>query len=685
VTTHQFGQPPRSGLAQDDGAALVIALVITTVMALVVGAVLGLSGASVNATVATNSQARGTSAADAAAQVAINAVQNNTYNNDVASTTYPRCFGNTSSSDTMVVPYPGGGGSTFVSCAPDPGSGAGGGLVPITDKNKPGNAILTLGLVPVGIAVKALSGAPFNVHGSVVSNSDILVTNGTLQSSAGVYANLGCLGSITGNPKSCLLHLAADPNYPAEVSTVPAYQAVPSACPGKVVTFLPGYYDNAAALSGLMDGNGGCKGSVWWFTPGNYYFDFHDYLTGGLDVWTIKDGQLLAGRPVDAAGNVLSSPSQPITIPGACQNPIRTVNAQGVQFIFGGDSQLFMKSGDAEICGTYHTDRPPIAIYGVKAGDESPTGATVALNAVTAPADFGATATVANLKAVDNAFATWTNTGGGNQTGTMTLDGFPTPTAIPAGSVLTAATATVVYKNDGNLLQTTDQRTLTITPVGGTAILPALTLPNLPGLGVQTVTVPIVGAPSLATFVHDNGYSGARVTYSVTVNHKNTESVDSIRLNLAYTPPAFRAEGITLSQPANCLATLCSAISTATSYADSFYVEGTTYMPIASMDLTLNNITQQVMRFGVILRSLNVKETGSINYTGPVIEVPDNSPGLGFNSTVIFLTVYDCPGASTCSAGGRLRLRSRVLVFDPGGTPVAGNRTMNIQSWAVAR
>jgi hypothetical protein len=74
-----------------------------------------------------------------------------------------------------------------------------------------------------------------------------------------------------------------------------------------------------------------------------------------------------------------------------------------------------------------------------------------------------------------------------------------------------------------------------------------------------------------------------------------------------------------------------------------------------------------------------------MNYTGPVIEVPDNSPGLGVGSTVIYLTVYDCPGVSTCSSSGRLRLRSRVVVVDPTGTPVAGSRTMNVQSWAVVR
>jgi hypothetical protein len=300
---------------------------------------------------------------------------------------------------------------------------------------------------------------------------------------------------------------------------------------------------------------------------------------------------------------------------------------------------------------------------------------------VTPTAQFTAAngATVANLSTTNNAFATWTNAAGGSPTGTMTVGGFATPTAIPAGSVLNAATATVVYKNDGGVAG--DVRKLTIT-VGGTA-LPVVTLPSTSGATVQTANVDISAA--LATLVHDNGYSGATVQYAATVSHKNTESVDSITLNLAYTAPVLRAES-------GCAVTVpwtgpsgCAAISTDTSYAGRFYIQGTTYMPLAHIDLTLNNPTAQVLRFGVVARSLSIKETGSISYNGPVIEIPDNSPGLGIGSTIIYLTVYDCPGVSTCSSSGRLRLRSRVLVFDPTGTPVAGSRTMNIQSWAVQR
>ena len=69
---------------------------------------------------------------------------------------------------------------------------------------------------------------------------------------------------------------------------MPTYRAVPANvaanCPGKVFTLQPGYYDDAAALSDLMDGNGACKDSVWWFKPGEYYFDFQN--TGTHQWWS---------------------------------------------------------------------------------------------------------------------------------------------------------------------------------------------------------------------------------------------------------------------------------------------------------------------------------------------------------------------------------------------------------------
>ncbi|MDT5202648.1 MAG: hypothetical protein QOH34_4170, partial [Mycobacterium sp.] len=117
-----------------------------------------------------------------------------------------------------------------------------------------------------------------------------------------------------------------------------------------------------------------------------------------------------------------------------------------------------------------------------------------------------------------------------------------------------------------------------------------------------------------------------------------------------------------------------------------FYIQGTTYVPSAVIDLTLSNITSQVLRFGVIARSLWVKETGAISYVGPVIEVPDNSPGFGPGGTVIYLNVYVCAAAATCSTStGVLRLRVRAYIFDPSGSPGPPGRQITVQSWALQR
>jgi hypothetical protein len=92
-----------------------------------------------------------------------------------------------------------------------------------------------------------------------------------------------------------------------------------------------------------------------------------------------------------------------------------------------------------------------------------------------------------------------------------------------------------------------------------------------------------------------------------------------------------------------------------------------------------------VLRFGVISRTLMLKETGAVSYIGPVIEIPDDSPGYGPGGTVVFLEVYVCRGPTCSVATGTRALTARVFIDDPTGTPVAGSRQMTIQSWSVLR
>jgi hypothetical protein len=322
------------------------------------------------------------------------------------------------------------------------------------------------------------------------------------------------------------------------------------------------------------------------------------------------------------------------------------------------------------------------------------------LNAVSsADAVWGGTATVANLANLDSSAASWNNASSGSQTGSFTVKGFTTAASpVPAGSVLNSASLTVRYQNTAGV--TGDSRSVLLTPLkaDGTAGSPiTVNLPSTSGSGIQTATVDLYGGGTglLATAFHSDGYSGASAAYSVKVNHTGIETVDTVQLNLGYTPPAFRGE-TTTAVPGNCLASSytgstgggCAVLTTSAgaNYHGRFYVQGTTYVPKAVVDLTLNNITAQVLRFGVISRSLWVKETGSISYSGPVIEIPDNSTTYGPGGTVLYLNAYICEAAATCSAStGKLGLRARVLVFDPSGTPSPPSRQIIVQSWAMQR
>jgi hypothetical protein len=344
-----------------------------------------------------------------------------------------------------------------------------------------------------------------------------------------VTARGTCTGSVTSNPaKACNFGSTVDkrgddPKYAAPTAPVTP-KSVP-ACSGKnkLVEFSPGLYTDLNSLNKMMDGSG-CKDSIYWFHPGTYYFDFSGE-------WLIDSGYLVGGT--EAPGTKLVAGQVP-AIPGSCWTPIPPSNLPpggswlrqpaggGVQFAFGGASRIHVGAAKVEICGTYATDSPPIAVYGLK--DDVGTGAAKV----------------------------------SKQSGCVTTTPYPSKTAC---AVITSDNA-----------------------------------PN-----------------------------------------------------------------------------------------SSLYIQGTTYVPWAAVDVGLNNMTGQVFRYGVISRSLYLSATGSVNLGNAVIEVPDDSPGYALR-TVVYLNVYVCPGANVCTAAaGTLRLRAKVGINDPTGTPVAGQREITVYNWSVQR
>ena len=718
---------------EDRGALLIIAIVIVTVVALVTGFVLTRGDGSLRATVALRDVARASYASDAAAQVAINDLRTGYnvgggepdpwyYINEIGT----GCFGYdgsgaaTTPKDTLVldglVPKLSGDTqsvmSAAVTCSPEDATGAQGSAVPISNGNKPGNAIHTLGTSgETGFRFKTNgSGGAFRVRGGVWSNSDIVRDqNGNLESSESIRAHTGCTpaAAMVAPVVNCGAGTASDPNYASELDIagtgIPQLRTPPASCSGSV-TLQPGWYDDATKLNALTpNGSSNCFIHM---TPGVYYFDFRNSPTdplydasivgGSASEWTINSGTIVGGT--------LTSDT---TIPGRCVNPIDDVNASGVQVIFGGDSRMVVDKGaQMELCATYHSNRPPIAIHEQKSGNVTQTvigpadarTATSVTNVTAAGPDNVGTftgATVPNLETANGNqitganLASWTNAstapGNSNSIRSITMTGFaPVAGSLPPGTVITSAQLKVTHRSTGTGNQ--QKNSVTFTPNIGSA-LPASVLQQNTGatssLGTETIDL---ATAAFKKTVHDQGFTGGSVQFSATLGKTQVSQLDAVRLELTYYLPALRGQ-TTTSVPNNVVATpggtpVVKGLGNTTF----LYIQGTTYTPLALIDLALNNIQESVFRFGVIARALNVFETASFSYPGAVIELPDNSPGFGFETTIVQLKVYLCPGvASGCTtSSGELSLTARVKIFDEGGTP-SNAREISVLSWSHPR
>jgi Tfp pilus assembly protein PilX len=536
----------------DSGAALILALILITVVAVVTSAVLSLNDTNVRATVQLRSQASTASTADGAAQVAINAIRKSTYS---FLTNGANCFQPANSPSLALDNFPTAGTSAFVSCSPDPGSDV---SVVVNNNNKPANAILVLGSVAsegLQVTVNGVGGGGvLGVGGNVFSHSQISVNGGGAQlwvmppvpgqallpgqTAAWVRATAGagCTGAgqikstdiVCNDPAGDIR--GADPAYPAPgpdaTSVVRTPPTAKSACPGNtkpVITFSPGVYTNAALLNALTD-NGGCKsGTIFKFTPGTYYFDFGT-AGGTSDVWNLNNGGYLVGGNQSGSTPALTAGTAP-TIPGACDNPLLTEGSQGVQFVFGGDSQLVVNHAQAELCGTWFPNAVPITIYGLKT---------------------------------------------------------------------------------------------------------ALSVPGAPG-----GSVPAEGGCTIAT---------------------------------PYPSGSTCAALLTTSAPNSVL-----------------FVQGTTYLPNAAVDVTLNNVTRQIFESGIFARTLFLTTPSSFTSPpGGIIQVPSNSPGYTNADDVVYLTAYVCANQSTgcTSAVGKLSLRAKIDLYSTGSPSV---RVVTVNSWSVQR
>lgn len=141
---------------------------------------------------------------------------------------------------------------------------------------------------------------------------------------------------------------------------------------------------------------------------------------------------------------------------------------------------------------------------------------------------------------------------------------------------------------------------------------------------------------------------------------------------------SFPVAAETLCTPSGTGSTSCAVLSSGNSPKSTLTVQGTTYVPKGVVDVTLNNNSRKIFYWGLISWGIEFSGTGSADVTNAVVDVPDTAPDPTPVSQTVYLSVYVCLGASTCSASGSLQLKARVK-FE------AGTRAATVLSWSEQR
>ncbi len=532
--------------AKDEGSALVLALIVVMVISIILGAVLTMAQTTQRTTVHLNSETQTSRNADNAVQAAVNAMQNGTFINEDGTPCF-QADDTPSDAERDIFPYDSAGpGSVAVVCSGTPGSGVQHPEVPITQANKPGNAILTLGEAPTdGVDARSTYSyfSRFDVGGPVFSHGPISTYGKGLTAKGYVRARGICSDPtlLQPAPAQCKydgFEGGMDPDYDKLLpSTVPPLATVPSGSGcfpilNPTVAFEPGYYNNAAALNALTT-NAGDSCTTYWFKPGVYYFDFSN---AGTHEWKVSDGRLVAGTRTGIFSR-------------DCISPLKSQTNGGVQFIFGGNSRLTVSGeGSAAICGQYSKFAPAMAVQGVKVNATPPAWAAVRPSGVLAGVSGfvltspDAASAFAGQGAVASGGSSASLPGIKNQpvTGHIEMATASLPAAVPAGSFIESATVVLRHKNA--TAKSGDKGTISI-QVPGIAqpcVPPSITLEQNGSFHDHSIDV-LAGCSGFKDSLQSNGIpaNGTILTYSAQLAKSNTnnpslEVVDQLVLNVKY-------------------------------------------------------------------------------------------------------------------------------------------------------
>jgi hypothetical protein len=638
---------------KEDGSVLIIALIFTAAMGLVVGGIAQLAAVDLRNTAGTRDQRGVVYTADAAVKAAINMYRTET-----------RC----PTSDELPLVNGIATADRQVDCIdPEalPGDEDGG--------NQPLLAVIALPSAGEP-GFSADSGGPNNVAGGMYSARDVAIGGtASLNMEGPLTARTGCTptgaGSVVTDPDPLVVSdcnkvgpypYGNDPDYEPAVPTAPAAVAVP-ACPASGPVTMPfGTYTDSVALNALFSGS--CANRVFYFPPrpdgtvGVYYFDFVD---SGDHRWTLVNsatkivggtlpvGQTLATVGALPAGDRCRKAPVPALVP-----PIRI---PGVQFIFGGDSRILVQDGSVDLCAQYdvaQTDQE-IAVYGLTDDHPEP-------SAPPGPTDLDpvvparATSPLTDFSNPDAG----KNPGGSPATAivssvaparSITLDQFSV--AIPPGSTINRVELQVFHSEaqrpgTNNLSRLLLTVTLTDTAPGGSTF----TCASTPAcLSKDPATRPPDSAIVTAQFPTIASLQNLRLVYtgSATPQGSNNTSfdahLDGVRLLVRYTPPpaapAFHRQFACIRAVPYPTAGSCPVLQTQGAQSN-LSIHGTTYVPLAAVDVQLTQRASQVFGRGIIVRSLRSQITPSgcgvcVTYNLPArVAVPGGPRTVVFQATV---------------------------------------------------
>jgi hypothetical protein len=722
----------------ESGASLIMVIIFVTCFGLVTGAIVDFLGVGFRVSNVIVEVRDEQQAVDGAMEGAINGIRGSLTAGHIGNPCPPFVYVPPAGSDDPTV---------RVSCVPE--ANRGGGL----NDTSPEFAVLLLGDDQTNSDGDGCEGyaqrgnKTVNITGGIHSNSRINVganssscdeldggSNSRLNVDGDIFALGPCTphpgGGPTATPKitatgdlDCDLAASRkqdDPNYPAAASGIGGMTIDPRAtCTSAegVVMFMPGVYtelpENHVPATCSNNAN-----SVWWFSPGVYYFDFPE-ATSVWDLWPQDDlsqpeqraKSIVGGTPhgwnaSTRASDIVFFTADPTTgavTDRACDPGTENSPNPGVQFILGGYSRLRTKSdnsanfrGDLEICaGDFAGDGTAqrIAVYGWKNGTRNPrpTAPKAAVGTLTAD-------TFVNEEGArtpdDNDVAIAALSGAGPKTASIGFPAFGDTSSpvVPKGSIINSVSISVRHAEGGTDRDKVVPKLTVTYGAGGTE---SLTVDNRAAMTTDTYALDLTNLKTVFRYEDLNSLAvtftadGAALTTSevcsdpedpatcTTTPDVATAELDGMTVEVDYTPPGFQAGRCrTIDPDCRLLETACGsspACSTSSSENPLTVFEGMVYAPEAKMNLSIHNRGQTVFRRGLILRALDVDASASS--TQPATVPPFQLPGVSNSRVVLFEATVD----------SKPRLRARVRYTDTDGSiDVPGYRVV-VRRWTPLR